>query len=152
MEALCIKIAINKEFIKIISLYRPPNTNITEFFDYFEHILSTSHDPTYIIGDYNIDFNSYSSVKLNFENLFYSYNFIPLITLPTRVTPNSSTIIDNILTNVYKKHNNGVLLSDFSDHYPIFSITQNYLTSNSNSNKILKRKLSKNIISKIKMI
>jgi len=46
-----------------------------------------------------------------------------LITKPTKVTDNSSTVIDHIITNdvVHKLHPS-VILSDLTDHYPIMCI------------------------------
>ena len=44
------------------------------------------------------------------------------ITLPTRMTDRSSTLIDNILTNVYDDiHISGILINKISDHQPICS-------------------------------
>ena len=48
--------------------------------------------------------------------------FHPKITLPTRITDTSNTLIDNILTNVYDdKHVLGILINKISDHQPIFT-------------------------------
>ena len=52
----------------------------------------------------------------------YSHAFTPLITKPTRVTSNTATLIDNIFTNSSRNSFNGILLSDISDHIPIFCI------------------------------
>ena len=56
-----------------------------------------------------------------------SYAFIPLIVRPTRITANSATLIDNIFTNNLENLNNslnGVLITDISDHFPIFHINR----------------------------
>ena len=51
-----------------------------------------------------------------------SSGFYPKITLPTRITNRSSTLIDNILTNVYDdNHISGILINKISDHQPIFT-------------------------------
>ena len=51
-----------------------------------------------------------------------SSGFHPKITLPTRITDTSNTLIDNILTNVYDdKHVSGILINKISDHQPIFT-------------------------------
>ena len=55
----------------------------------------------------------------------FSNSFIPLKNKPTRVTHKTATLIDNILTNVYKNENKyltGILITDISDHYIIFHI------------------------------
>ena len=58
-----------------------------------------------------------------------SASFLPLITKPTRVTNQTATLIDNIFCNVVPLPESGIILSDISDHYPIFS------RSSYNSNK-----------------
>ena len=58
-----------------------------------------------------------------------------MTTKPRRMTAHSATLIDNIFTNnttVYSK--NGLIISDISDHLPIFSIVfGDYLRKDSNS-------------------
>ena len=82
---------------------------------------------SYIIGDYNINLLNYDShTKTSlFLNTMYSKSFIPSINRPTRSVEKRHTIIDNIITNDFAELQcsiQGVLLTDISDHYPIFSI------------------------------
>ena len=48
--------------------------------------------------------------------------FIPLSNRPTRITAHSATLIDiNIFTNnLGCKHFNGIVISDISEHLPVF--------------------------------
>ena len=91
-----------------------------------EEIIS-SLDPytkTYIMGDFNINHLNYSTSPLIeiFLNLMISRNYYPLITRPTRVTPLSCTLIDNIFSNrVDEIESSGLITTNISDHYPIFS-------------------------------
>ena len=50
-----------------------------------------------------------------------SNGYYPLIDVSTRVTDNSSTIIDHIITNDHP-HNilSGVIKTDLTEHYPFF--------------------------------
>ena len=60
-----------------------------------------------------------------FIDLLSSYSFVPLITRPTRVTAATATLIDNILTNYVENINHsdqGILVTDVTDHYPVFHI------------------------------
>ena len=93
------------------------------------------------MGDFNIDLshsieiNSSYTSHLNknkidnnnsdkFLNILSSYALSPCINIPTRVTPVSSTLIDNIFTNALEKNkNSGVFTNDVSDHLPIFLIS-----------------------------
>ena len=53
----------------------------------------------------------------------YSLGMYPLISKPTRIPSTSATLIDNIFTNEIKYDvNSGVLISDFSDHLPVFAV------------------------------
>jgi len=57
-----------------------------------------------------------------FVDAMQSNSFFPLIDKPTRITPTSSTLIDNIFTNVIQNsHTSGILYADLSDHLPIWS-------------------------------
>ena len=66
--------------------------------------LISSPDPrvkTSIVSDFNINLVNYnlSPSDQNFINQMISKNFVPIINLPTRVTPHSYTLIDNIFCN-----------------------------------------------------
>ena len=81
------------------------------------------------MGDYNINIlNSETHQGSNeFVNMMSSYAFVPLISRPARVTADTATLIDNIFTNNIVNFGyslNGVLVSDISDHYPVFHINR----------------------------
>ena len=52
-----------------------------------------------------------------------SFSLYPSITKPTRITSKTATLIDNIFTNSYSKQTAGLILTDISDHLPIFIST-----------------------------
>ena len=54
--------------------------------------------------------------------MFTANNLVCTIAHPTRVTATSATLIDHLWTNNgYHLLNNGIIYSDISDHFPIFS-------------------------------
>ena len=58
-----------------------------------------------------------------FINSILSHDAITLITKPTRIYNNSSTIIDHIITNDSKHElQSFIVKSDLTDHYPIFRV------------------------------
>ena len=58
----------------------------------------------------------------------YSNCFIPYITLPTRITPRSKTLIDNIFYNNFDDSIiSGNIITDISDHLAQFLITPKVL-------------------------
>ncbi len=81
-------------------------------------------------------------------NLFISSGFIPTITNPTRITHETSSLIDNI----YVKFKNpsditsGVLSSDISDHLPCFNLIGKLNTPKQTAKYITCRKLSNRAI------
>ena len=76
---------------------------------------------TKIVGtDQNIDFLNDNSNTRELINLNTSFGFVPTIVKPTRVTHNSSTLIDNLYvsSNCINVALGYVLNEDISDHYP----------------------------------
>ena len=76
------------------------------------------------MGDFNINLLDYSITPPveNFLNLIISRNYYPVITRPTRVTPISCTLIDNIFCNrIDEIESTGVITTNISYQYPIFS-------------------------------
>lgn len=53
--------------------------------------------------------------------------YFQLISKPTRITSQSETVIDNIFTNIIDgKVVSGILITDVSDHLPVFAVHENY--------------------------
>lgn len=111
-------------------LYRPPNSDLKSFNSDLDHLLqslSNLHRPCYLCGDFNIDLLNADSHSPSdtFLNTMSSSFFHPLITQPTRLTPHSATLIDNIFSNVISsKELPGILRADISDHFPVFLILE----------------------------
>merc|ERR1711909_113455 len=102
----------------------------THFNDSLDQCLKkfNSNNMFLLAGDINIDL-----LKTNLQstqdylNTMLSYNLIPSIIIPTRVTNRSSTLIDHIFLRLPKsKINNqitsGNFISDISDHFGNFII------------------------------
>ena len=80
-------------------VYRPPNYLFEHFFDQLEVTLSKfspENKDIYIMRDFNINISetTHPSV-IKFLDILASYALFPLIDKPTRITPDSITIIDN---------------------------------------------------------
>ena len=104
-------------------IYRPPNGDERLSLQELDFLMKNlpSENVT-ITGDFNIDLLSPNSSS-DFEQIIYSNNFIPLISLATHEKPGcNGTLIDNILTNSTENFLiSGVLDSRVSHHHPIFS-------------------------------
>ena len=131
LESLFIECKVNGFPVVIGALYRPPNCSINEFDEQFEKLLDKINRENklfYLLGDYNIDILKINQNKYaeNFINQLSSSFFYPLITKPTRITHNSASLIDNILTNRMDDDDiQGILYTDISDHLPVFTIKRN---------------------------
>ena len=77
-----------------------------------------------IAGDFNINLlNSKNALTEQYINNVLQNSFIPCITIPTRITNHSASIIDHILLKtpknlIHTKVSAGNLIADISDHLP----------------------------------
>ena len=132
IESLFIEISIPVVCKSVVVgvVYRPPNGNTGVFNDCIHDSLckiSNEKNYCFILGDYNIDLLSNRST--DFLNTLTSCGFCPTISRPTRVTDHSSSLIDNILTNITSYNeaevrSAGILITDITDHFPIYLSTQ----------------------------
>ena len=115
--------------ILINVLYRPPKGVIEPFKRSSKEILKKTKNnlkPFHIAGDFNLnilDHDKCSKVH-NFLNLLYQNGMIPTISKPSRVTRETATAIDHILTNRFKNVNfkTAIFKTDISDHFLVYSI------------------------------
>jgi hypothetical protein len=118
------------------NIYRPnskySSLTATEQFTQFNDILLNTlssidiTEESHIVGDFNIDVLKYGTsgeVTTYVDSLFTS-GFLQTITLPTRCTQHSATLIDHYITNsTQSSFTNYILTRHISDHFPILSLT-----------------------------
>jgi len=129
-EDLWINLKLSEnEKVTIEVIYRHPKNrvNVNTFDDKLcstLSILASQQKHFNVLGDMNIniDYNRRTAVTSNYINELINCCAIPIITIPTRVTSETSSIIDHILTNdISHITTPGVIETDLvSDHYPIF--------------------------------
>ena len=119
-----------KRCVIVGSVYRPPNTSMEDFNQLMADLLTKIHREgkrCFIAGDFNVNLLDIPNhpPSNNFIDLMFAHSFYPLINRPTR--PASNTLIDNIFCNTPETAPElcGALLTDISDHYPIFCIFRN---------------------------
>ena len=131
-------------------IYRHPRSNVKLFTDQFNKILEQLKiSKVYLIGDMNTNLppaidtcNDSSNVNgaNDYVNMLASNGCFPLITLATRVTAISSTIIYHLITN---DHNNiispGIIKTDLTDLYPIFCFIDAITCSNKTNQMVFRR-------------
>ena len=93
-------------------------SKLDQFIDEFNLILQTFEElnyRAYTCGDYNIDLlqiKNSNKVNLFYQNMSLS-GFFPKITLPTRLSETTCTLIDNIITNnIDNDHLSGVEIQE----------------------------------------
>lgn len=135
IETLFIEIKHNNTCMIIATVYKPPSSNhdvfINKLNDFITHCNHIKKDNFILCGDFNIDIMNYHNDNnaLEFLNTLNSLALLPLISKPTRVTEDTATLIDNIFITNPQNYLSGILISDLSDHLPIFVILQNIISN-----------------------
>ena len=153
-------------------IYRHPvydKDSIEKFIESIENVhrkIISQKPYFFVMGDINIYLLKIEKNKnsRNYANSLISSSCKCLISIPTRVNINSATLLDHAYTSLLKNILlSGVLVTDISDHYPIFSLisnagknykTEKHITirdftafSKDESNKTLQEALNKNVVS-----
>ena len=131
IETLFIEIITNQDngSNRVVGvIYRRPNTDIKQFLEKYNNILSLISDEgkkCYLAGDYNINLLKYKNdnTVTEFISTCYTKLFFNSIDKPTRVTHATATLIDHIWSNDYNEHiSSGIIYNKITDHFPIFAI------------------------------
>ena len=128
VESTFIEIINPKEKNIIVGcIYRHHCMDTTEFNSFYlknlSQKLSREKKSLILMGDFNIDILKYKShsESTDFVDLMYTTFLLPYIVAPTRVTPPSSTLIDNIFSNNIDNGSiSGNLITTISDHFAQF--------------------------------
>ena len=120
---------VNDQKFIVGGIYRHPNGNCEHFNTALNDVIRKIKDNNIAItlGDINIDLvNDDKENTSTYLNNYFSKNFLPCITIPTRITDHSATIIDHIFLKIppkliQNKCSSGCLITDISDHLPTFT-------------------------------
>ena len=133
-ESLFLKIFVGPNKYKIVAcIYRIPGGNLKQFNDWINDLLSSfssekefkNADEIILCGDFNINLLNYEdhTQTNDFLNSLIASSFLPAISLPSRITEKSASLIDNIFSNKLRGvQEGGLLFSSISDHLPVFSL------------------------------
>ncbi|CAG2201688.1 unnamed protein product [Mytilus edulis] len=106
----------------LTKVYRPPSSLIN-WIDEFEKEITTAinhNSDIILVGDFNIDFLKPNKQPQKWLSLLETYNLNQIIQEATRVTPDSSTLIDHVyVTNKDLILESHVAKFSISDHYPV---------------------------------
>ena len=140
----CSAVKLTKLKIVLISIYSPPNKTQVDserFFVLLQSILSDipTKYKVLISGDFNIDLNINSKETIRLTDLFRTYNFVPTIINPTRVTATTKTTIDNIFVNI-QMFESAVIPWHLSDH-SILKLSIDMDSTEKNESKYVEKRI-----------
>ena len=98
----CEVVAVNitNPKMTIISIYKPPNSNINTFLDELKKILNKTTQKTILCGDININLNNNNNITQRYLDTLQEYRLEQKVVSPTRITPTTATLIDHICTDL----------------------------------------------------
>ena len=119
-----------KKNILIGCIYRHPSMDLgvfnEEYLTPFMETFNKEDKKKYLLGDFNVDLLKIDedSKSSKYFDTMTSNLFVPHIIHPTRITPKSKTLIDNIFSNStnYKQGISGNITVSLSDHLAQFLI------------------------------
>ena len=131
-------------------MYKPPDTCINTFIIQFNDLLgriSNERKKCILMADFYIDLlrSDTNHQTTDFIHNMFANAFYPTIIKPTRVTKQTATLIDNIVTNIHEYSiKSGILYNNISDHFPIFTFYE-LGVKRENEYKIVYKRSSANI-------
>ena len=155
-----IEIKCRSKNILLVSIYRPPNTPISEFLNEYDSLLkklNKKKEYDVIIGlDHNLDFlksNNHRQTQ-KFIEVNLDHNYLPCITKPTRITKSTATLIDNIFISQHLQglHDSKILIEDLSDHLPSLLTLSGHFLEQKTIPTIVTRKLNDEAYEKINSV
>jgi exonuclease III len=139
--------------VNIVCIYRSPGSKPEIFMEKLELVIQKLLKKRKILilcGDWNIDFLSEDSVKKDLMELLLRYNLENTVKAPTRLTPNTKTLLDVIIINkAYYTTPATIVELGLSDHQAQMLSILGKIQSKT-YNRILKRVYSENSISEFK--
>jgi len=124
MEICSVEISLPTSRVVVHGIYRAPDRSIPMFNDEITELFAgvNRNDHVFVTGDMNLDLVDPSLDVCDFVNICRSSSFLPLIGIPTHVTPNRASCLDHLWYNQLCDVNSGVFKIDITDHYPIFAV------------------------------
>ena len=128
LESVFLEISFSSKSNFIVGcIYKHPgmcvNTFTNDFLSPLLQLVGRENKSIVLLGDFNINLLKYDSNAgvSNFLDTLGSYSILPRVLLPTRITENSHTLIDNIFsTPTANECVSGNILHTISDHLPQF--------------------------------
>ena len=104
------------------------------------------------MADFNIDLLKIDThgQTTDFIHAMFASAFYPSISRPARVTRQTATLIDNIITNIHEYPvTSGILYNEISDHFPVFNFYSMERSKREKYTTVYRRKASSDNIKKL---
>lgn len=103
LEQLWFTVNLSGRLCAVCVIYRAPNVNLHDLIGTLDSVLSDivpTVDAVILLGDLNIDFLAINSNSFSyFNNLLETYGLLQVVDQPTRITSQTQSLIDVIITN-----------------------------------------------------
>ena len=139
--------------IIIGNIYKPPknnnnNNNVQQFINEITPILQkydSQNNDILLAGDFNINLLKIEEREIyaTFLDLMMSHSFFPKITLPTRFSMHSCSLLDNVFCKLSSNTisaSSGIIYTGISDHLPYFVCIKKMCYTKSGKTKLVPKK------------
>ena len=132
----------NTDDLIVIAVYRPHTDSIENFNDALNNVLCNSilsNKTVIIAGDMNINLTDDDiSTSIDYLTMLQSYNYLPVITKPTRFSTDGNSFIrastiDHIFFNKLVPFDSVIFWNDFSDHCPTAIRLESFMSQSNNA-------------------
>lgn len=133
-------IRIRNTSMIIVAVYRSPSSQDSEFYEVFEQTIEEICDKNIdiiVAGDFNVDWSKEGFYKQKLQQIISDNGLVQVITDYTRITRNSRTIIDYVITNNLNIKVNNSRINKISDH----EIVEMYIETKVNKEHESKRQI-----------
>ena len=139
----------------IVTVYRSCHGNFTQFIEQFEKFLTEKYklySTIIILGDFNINFTGNSQQLSEIQSVLSSFDLSVKIKQNTRISKNSASCIDNIISNApINETFCGIVDPCLSDHFAQYIFINKQSKQNKNKTSIKKRLITSEAISNIRL-
>ena len=135
IEICSVKLDLGGLQIIVLGIYRPHSGTVENFSQSIAGVLSSVNSDRkscLIMGDFNINlFNETTEIE-DFKNQMSSQHLYQCITLLTRLSDSSSSLIDHIWFNSFMNFRCGVISVNITDHLPSYILLDTNIVTNPN--------------------
>jgi hypothetical protein len=151
IEAYAIQLGSTFHKLCVLTIYKSPSANFTNFFNQLDLNLQKLYSNKYnivICGDINVNYLIYNNRRSQLDAVLHSYNLAGIVKFSTKFDLNSHTAIDNVFidTSTIGKYDLYPLINGLSDHDTQLLILNNGQKKEKEYHTYFKRKINKHTI------